>query len=165
MRSSEVREFVGRGKRSPAPSPVRLLIFGLPGSGKTTLARAVARELEIPHIEADRHFWSDQGTQREAGEFIRLMQVELARLESFVVEGHFKSVKDLVLARATHVVYLDPPTPVVVKRLILRQLLRLGRVPGGLSALFFSLRSLRRLKIFQQSAFDGVSVRKTKGST
>ncbi len=40
---------------------MRILVFGLPDSGKTTLAREIAYHFNIPHYNADtiREFWDD----------------------------------------------------------------------------------------------------------
>ena len=51
---------------------MKLLIMGLPGSGKTTLARILAERFLMPHVNADtlREFYNDWDFSKEG----RLMQ-------------------------------------------------------------------------------------------
>lgn len=41
---------------------MKIYIVGSVGSGKTTLARKVAAQLQIPHFETDNFVWNHQPT-------------------------------------------------------------------------------------------------------
>lgn len=41
---------------------MKIYIVGSVGSGKTTLARKVAAELQVPHFETDNFVWNHQPT-------------------------------------------------------------------------------------------------------
>ena len=49
----------------------RVIVVGSPGSGKTTLAAALARRLKVPYVEMDALWWAANWT--EAGE-VRLRE-------------------------------------------------------------------------------------------
>ena len=40
---------------------MRIVVIGTPGAGKTTLARRIAGQLELPHIELDAINWQPAG--------------------------------------------------------------------------------------------------------
>ncbi len=95
----------------------RILVIGLPGSGKTTFARRLAARLWLPHLEADHFFWTEDF--EEAPDF----REKVSRAVSggaWVFEGHFSKVKDLVLPRAEVVIWLNPAFPGVLYRYLKR---------------------------------------------
>src|SRR5271166_4159614 len=54
--------------------PLRIVVIGTPGAGKTTLARAVAARLALPHIELDAINWQPGWrdlTRHDPDEFVR----------------------------------------------------------------------------------------------
>lgn len=84
---------------------MRILILGLPGSGKTTFARKLATQLGLPHFEADAVFWDEKG--RERAEFRKSAGVWLSERPQWVAEGHYGKLRDLLDSRITHLVLLD----------------------------------------------------------
>lgn len=48
------------------PAPIHIALIGLPGSGKTTLGRILARNLKIPFVDADATFEQHVGTSIRA---------------------------------------------------------------------------------------------------
>ncbi len=84
---------------------IRILVLGLPGSGKSTLARKISADLGIAHIETDRHFSLMQGQPHRREEFRQQIAEEIKR-SSFVIEGHFKDLHDVIVPSVTHVIYL-----------------------------------------------------------
>ena len=47
-------------------SPLFILVMGVSGSGKTTYARKLASQLNVPHIELDTLYWGPDWTPAEA---------------------------------------------------------------------------------------------------
>jgi adenylate kinase family enzyme len=98
---------------------MRISIVGLPGSGKTWLAEALAKKLGIPHVQIDR-FWfesdglnSYKGGTAEQKERVRIQVREkvLAALEagSWVSDGFYSRLQPDIAARADTIVFLDIP--------------------------------------------------------
>jgi adenylate kinase family enzyme len=87
---------------------------------------ALARRLEVPHIELDAIFHQPGWTELEPGEF-RSRVGERVGAPGWVVDGNYSSVQDLVWERADTVVWLDLPLPVVAGRVVARTVGRVVR--------------------------------------
>lgn len=101
----------------------RVLIFGTSGSGKTTLARELARRMNVPHIESDELHWGPNWTATPTEIFRRRVADAIAQ-ESWAMDGNYAIVRDLTLARADTVIWLDYPMSVVFTRTLVRTLRR-----------------------------------------
>ena len=105
---------------------VRIAVFGVSGSGKSTLARRLAAALGVPHVELDainwQAGWHDLNTH-DLPEFRRRVARAVAG-EGWVSDGNYGRVRDLVLARATHAIWLDYPRSLVMRRVLWRSLWR-----------------------------------------
>jgi adenylate kinase family enzyme len=88
----------------------RIVVVGGSGSGKTTVARAIAGALELPHLELDsvrhRDGWDSVG----GDEFSSIVS-DFAAQERWIVDGVYTSLgtRDTLWPRADTVVWLDPP--------------------------------------------------------
>jgi adenylate kinase family enzyme len=105
---------------------MRVLVVGTSGSGKTTLARRLAAALGVPPIEIDAINWQPGWRGLNAddpAEFVRRVDVATAG-EAWVCDGNYGVVRALLWARATHLVWLDYPRHVVMRRVITRSLRR-----------------------------------------
>lgn len=101
----------------------RILVIGTTGSGKTTLARALAARLGLPHGEQDA--WNHLPGWQEAppGEF-RARVAAFTAGDAWVMDGNYTKARDIGWARADTLVWLDYPAPVVFGRLLRRTLRR-----------------------------------------
>jgi adenylate kinase family enzyme len=101
----------------------RIAIVGTTGSGKTTLARQLSGQLGIPHLELDaiRHGPNWEETPDE--NFRKCLSQALSG-RSWVVDGNYGIVRDLVWPRATTLVWLDYPLRVIMWQLFWRTLRR-----------------------------------------
>jgi adenylate kinase family enzyme len=106
--------------RTPSPDVgSRISVVGTCGSGKTTVARALADRLGLIHVELDALSWGPKWTERPDDEF-RAAVVAAASGDRWVIDGNYSKCRDLVWARADSVVWLDYSFPRVFWRLLRR---------------------------------------------
>ncbi len=101
----------------------RISIVGTIGSGKTTLAREVSSRLGIPHVELDSLHWEANWVEAPLQVFRERVMRSL-RGHSWVVDGNYHQVRDIVWGRADTVVWLDYSFITILRRLSLRTLKR-----------------------------------------
>jgi adenylate kinase family enzyme len=102
----------------------RIAVVGTTGSGKTSLARLIARRLSIPHIELDALHWEPNWT--EAGTAVLRARVGAVTAgAAWVADGNYAKIRDLIWPRADTLVWLDYSLPVILWRLTRRTLRRL----------------------------------------
>ena len=93
--------------------PLLVVVSGAPGSGKTTLARALADEMKLHHFERDRLFWSVEFTtgipkldRQNVGIplFYKIVEQLLADKLSLVIDGTlYKGASEVEIRRLQHV--------------------------------------------------------------
>jgi adenylate kinase family enzyme len=104
----------------------RVSVVGNAGSGKSTVAAALAARLGAPCVELDAVFHQPGWTELPVEEF-RARVADAAAGESWVIDGNYTAVRDLVWARADTVVWLDLPRPAVMWRVVSRTVRRAAR--------------------------------------
>lgn len=97
----------------------RISVVGTSCSGKTTLARRIAAQHHIPHIELDAIYWLPQWTAQPIERFRSAVEAAAAE-DAWVIDGNYSKVRDIVWGRATDVVWLNFPFHVVLWRAIRR---------------------------------------------
>ena len=107
---------------APLPRrPRRVLVAGVSGSGKTTVAARVARALDAPHTELDSLFHGPGWVPRE--EFLEDVRA-LAASETWTTEWQYPAARPLLLERADLLVWLDLPFATVTLPRLLRRTVR-----------------------------------------
>lgn len=103
----------------------RISVAGNSGSGKTTIARAVAERLGVPHLELDSVFHQPDWQELPIEDFRRAVS-ERAAGDAWVIDGNYRArVADLIWSRADTVVWLDYPRRLVMTRMVRRTFGRL----------------------------------------
>lgn len=101
----------------------RILVVGVTGAGKSTLARAVGRRLDVPYHEMDALYFTGPGwaVNAELAETV----ARLAAGPCWIVDSlGYPEVRDLLWERADTVLWLDYPRRVVMPRVLRRSLRR-----------------------------------------
>jgi len=102
----------------------RVAIVGTSCSGKTILAHALSRPLGAPHTELDALYWGPNWTPLQAEDFRSRVQAAVAE-PSWVVDGNYSIVRDLVWSNATTLVWLNYPFFLVFPRSVRRTFRRI----------------------------------------
>jgi adenylate kinase family enzyme len=86
----------------------RIVLFGNSGSGKTRMARGLARENALAHLDLDSLAWDSPGTRRSMHESARLIRDFLDAHSAWVIEGCYGDLLEQVLPHATEIRFLNP---------------------------------------------------------
>jgi adenylate kinase family enzyme len=86
----------------------RILIIGNSGSGKSWLSGTLSLYLGIDQTSLDNMNWEPGGFFKEKDEFLVQAELEeLSRKSSWIIEGVYGNLAEIVLPRATHFFWLD----------------------------------------------------------
>jgi adenylate kinase family enzyme len=115
--------------------PPRIHVTGASGAGVSTLGRALAEALGVPHLETDLYYWEPTDPpftqKREVGERLRLLRDAMGE-GGWVLAGSADGWGDPVIAEAGLIVFLTCPTPVRLARLKRRERVLFGdRIDAG----------------------------------
>jgi adenylate kinase family enzyme len=89
-------------------SSARIVIYGNSGSGKTTMARSLAAELGVPHLDLDSIAWERPLVRRSIPATVALLEEFVAANPSWVVEGCYGDVIAAATEHCTELRFLNP---------------------------------------------------------
>jgi adenylate kinase family enzyme len=99
----------------------RIHVVGASGAGVTTLGRALADALAIPHHDTDDYFWLPTSPpyrlQRQIADRLRLMNEMFLARSDWVLSGSLGGWGDQIIPLLDHVVFLYVPTEIRLSRL------------------------------------------------
>jgi len=116
----------------------RIHITGASGAGVTSLGRAVANALAIPHHDTDDYFWQPTAPpyqkMRERADRLRLMQEMFLPRAEWALSGSLAGWGDAIIPAFDLVVFVTTPQAIRLQRLRAREATRYGTdavAPGG----------------------------------
>src|SRR5207248_331273 len=92
----------------------RIVIYGNAGSGKTTMAREVARTLTIPHLCLDHIAWAATAVRLPFSESLAALNAFIAANLDWVIEGCYGDLIEAVLPHCTELRFLNPGIEVCI---------------------------------------------------
>jgi adenylate kinase family enzyme len=102
----------------------RICIVGTSGCGKTTLARQLAEQLDIPHVELDALHWQPGWTSTATPLLLERVAEALSG-DAWIVDGNYNALRGVTWARADTLIWLDYSLPLVLSRITRRTASRL----------------------------------------
>lgn len=86
----------------------RIMIFGLPGAGKSTFSLKLSQELDLPLYHLDKYYFVEKWAKREKEDFLRIQQ-SFVEQDSWIIDGNAISSLEMRYKRAHLVLYMCYP--------------------------------------------------------
>lgn len=89
---------------------MRILVFGNSGSGKSTFARQLSRQHDLPHLDLDSIVWvpGEIAVQRQPDAISASLEAFLAENRNWVIEGCYGDLLEAASSHCTELVFLNP---------------------------------------------------------
>ena len=84
----------------------KIIIIGCPGSGKSTVSRALHNKTGIPLYHLDMMYWNADKTTVEKSVFLERLSVVLEK-DEWIIDGNYGSTMELRMAACDTVIFLD----------------------------------------------------------
>ncbi len=101
----------------------RIVVIGSSCSGKSTFAQQLASKISLEYIELDQLHWLPNWQERDDKGFRGLVKQATAA-ESWLVDGNYSVVRDIVWPRATTIIWLNHSFSLVLYRAFSRSIVR-----------------------------------------
>ena len=89
----------------------RIIVIGCPGSGKSTVSRALHNKTGIPLYHLDMMYWNADKTTVEKSVFLERLSDVLEK-DEWIIDGNYGSTMELRMAACDTVIFLDYPLDV-----------------------------------------------------
>ncbi len=100
----------------------KITIFGMPGSGKTTLGKKLSKDLSLPLHHLDKLLWDKGWKLRDKKAFLKDHNA-IIKKKKWIVEGTCISTLKDRYPKSDLVIFLKPPKVLCLYRVVLRALL------------------------------------------
>lgn len=97
----------------------RIMIFGRPGSGKSTFATWLSRSLGLPLHHLDKHFYINNWVERDYQEFLQI-QKTIVSTDYWIIDGNNTKSLESRFSQADLVLYFNFPKFICYLRVIKR---------------------------------------------
>ena len=89
----------------------KIIVIGCPGSGKSTISRALHNKTGIPLYHLDMMYWNADKTTVEKSVFLKWLSAVLEK-DEWIIDGNYGSTMELRMAECDTVIFLDYPLEV-----------------------------------------------------
>ena len=89
----------------------QVIVIGCPGSGKSTVSRALHNKTGIPLYHLDMMYWNADKTTAEKSVFLERLSTVLEK-DEWIIDGNYGSTMELRMAASDMVIFLDYPLDV-----------------------------------------------------
>ncbi|NQZ28683.1 MAG: adenylate kinase [Colwellia sp.] len=101
----------------------RVVVIGSSCSGKSTFSQKLANKMALEYIELDQLHWLPNWQERADDEFRGLVKQATAS-DTWVLDGNYSVVRDIVWPRATKIIWLNHSFSLVLYRSFTRSIVR-----------------------------------------
>jgi adenylate kinase family enzyme len=110
----------------------KIMVIGVGGAGKSTLALKLGEITGLPVIHLDELYWEPGWVEPAPGKWEAAVR-EMVDQDSWIMDGNYGGTMDIRLAAADMVVLLDLPPWVTLLRVIRRWATHRGEVRPGMA--------------------------------
>ena len=89
----------------------KVIVIGCPGSGKSTVSRALHNKTGIPLYHLDMMYWNADKTTVEKSVFLERLSAVFEK-DEWIIDGNYGSTMELRMAACDTVIFLDYPLDV-----------------------------------------------------
>ena len=89
----------------------KIIVIGCPGSGKSTVSRALHNKTGIPLYHLDMMYWNADKTTVEKSVFLERLSDVLEK-DEWIIDGNYSSTMKLRMVACDTVIFLDYPLDV-----------------------------------------------------
>ena len=86
----------------------KVIVIGCPGSGKSTVSRALHNKTGIPLYHLDMMYWNADKITVEKSVFLERLSTVLEK-DEWIIDGNYGSTMELRMAACDTVIFLDYP--------------------------------------------------------
>jgi len=141
----------------------KIMIFGRPGSGKSTFALALQKATNLPLHHLDKHFFKSHWVERETDEFLKIQRSILEK-GAWIIDGNNIKSLEMRYAKADLVLYFNYPRWLcymrIIKRLWDKNVEIDDRAPACKETIHLKL--LRYMWSFEERVFETLKMLKKK---
>lgn len=101
----------------------RIVVIGSSCSGKSTFSKQLASKIQVEYIELDQLHWLPNWQER-SDESFRMLVKQATDPETWVVDGNYSVVRDIVWPRTTKIIWLNHSFTLVLYRALTRSIVR-----------------------------------------
>jgi len=102
-----------------ATKPKRIMIFGRPGTGKSTFALQLHNKSKIPLYHLDKYFFKENWVERDYQDFLDIQQ-SIASKDEWIIDGNATKSLEMRWERADLVLFFNYSKLICLYRLLKR---------------------------------------------
>lgn len=106
----------------------KIMVFGLPGSGKSTFATKLAQCLDLPICHLDKHFYIENWVERDYEEFLNI-QRSFVDQSRWVIDGNAMRSLEMRFQRADVAIYFHYSVFICLWRILKRVFQKNWHIP------------------------------------
>ena len=92
----------------------KIIVIGCPGSGKSTVSRALHNKTSLPLYHLDMMYWNADKTTVENSVFLERLSTVLKK-DEWIIDGNYGSTMEMRMAACDTVIFLDYPLEVCLE--------------------------------------------------